>query len=243
MRTSLTLVLVLAGSAAADTAADLLKQGVEQYKAGKYADAVITIGKAYELDPKPETLFTLAQAERLAGDCKTAVVHYRQVIERIGDFNVAKLVQQNLELCEPAKNFIEPKPVEPKPVEPKPVEPKPVEPTKPATTTVVREVIRIDKVAVSLYTAGGLALGLAGGFYFAGRDNRDAAERAGSLADHDDLADRAKSQFTIAGVSAGVGLAAIAGGVVWTMTRKTAATEIAVTPTKGGSMFVVAKRW
>ncbi len=240
MRTSLLLVLVLARSAAADTAADLLKQGLEEYKAAKYADAVVTIGKAYALDPKPETLFTLAQAERLSGDCKSAVVHYRQVIERVGDFNVARLVQQNLEICEPPKKL-----GEPRPVEPKPVESKPIEPAKPQVTTktVVREVTRVDKVALSLYASGGLALGLAGGFYFAGRDNRDAAERAGSLADHDDLADRAKSQFTIAGIAAGVGLAAIAGGVVWTMTRKTSTTEVAVTPTKGGSMLVLAKRW
>lgn len=236
---ALALAIVLSSRiAAADSAADLLKQGVEQYKAGKYADAVVSIGKAYQLDPKPETLFTLAQAERLSGDCKSAVPHYRQVIEQVGDFNVAKLVQQNLQLCEPKKP-VEPKPVESKPVEPKVVEPKP----QAVTRTVVRETTRVDKVAVSLYTAGGLALGLAGGFYFSARDNRDAAERAGSLADHDKLADRAKSQFTLAGISAGVGLAAIAGGVVWSMTRTSKATEVAVTPTKGGSMLVLAKRW
>lgn len=235
MRAAVTLVLALAGTAAADSSGDLLKQGLQQYKAGQYASAVVTIRKAYAQDPKVETLFTLAQAERLSGDCGAAVAHYRQVIEKIGDLNTAKLVQQNIALCEPETDDERDKPADPDETSSAKVPPGP-------PATVVRTVDRGDTVASSLYAAGGLALGLAGGMYLAARDSRDAAERAGSLAAHDELGDRTRAQFTIAGIAAGAGVALIAGGVLRTMTRKPAA-EVAISPVRGGSVVVFATRF
>src|SRR5262249_43601854 len=61
-------VMLLATAASADQAGDLFKAGIDHYKAGKYTEAVTELSKSYKLDPKPEALFALAQAERLAGN-------------------------------------------------------------------------------------------------------------------------------------------------------------------------------
>jgi tetratricopeptide (TPR) repeat protein len=154
--TVLAAVIGLGGTAVADNPA-ALKKGIELYKAGKYAEARVQIEKAYNADKKPETLFALAQAERLAGDCMAAAGHYKQVISEVNDLNVAKLVQQNLLLCEPDDDKPEAKPEAAKPVEEAgPVEPKIVE------RTVIREERRTDKLAAVMLGGGMLALGAAG---------------------------------------------------------------------------------
>ena len=75
-------VIATAQTAGADPAADL-KRGIELYKAGKYGDAAALLKQAYEATGKPETLFSLAQAERLAGDCTSAAAHYHKVVELV----------------------------------------------------------------------------------------------------------------------------------------------------------------
>jgi hypothetical protein len=224
-------------AARADAAGDLVKLGIEQYKAGKYAEAKVTLGKAHDLDGKPETLFALAQAERLAGDCVSAVAHYKKVIERVSSLEVAKLVQQNLQLCE--KDLPPPPPVK---ADPAPQSPEPVEPTI-VTKTVVREVPRTDRLAAGFCIGGGVVLGMSGGLLLAAASNRDAADRAGSLQDHDALADRANLEQKVGLIGAGVGAAMIGVAVVRWMTAKETTTDVAITPTAGGSMIVLSSVW
>ncbi|HEY5944252.1 MAG TPA: tetratricopeptide repeat protein, partial [Kofleriaceae bacterium] len=199
--TVLAAVIALGGSAFADQAADEMKKGIDLYKAGKYAEAIPHLDKAHQLDDKPDTLFALAQAQRLAGDCPSAAANYHKVIEQVSDMNVGKLVQQNLELCE----HDQPKRTEPV-VEPKRDE---AEPAKPQVVerTVVRDVGGTDKLAAVMFGGGMLAVGVAGGLFVAASNNSDAADRAKSLEDHDLLADRAKQQRTIMYVAGGVGVA------------------------------------
>jgi len=201
-------LIALAGTAAAGGAAGAaaLKKGLDLYKAGKYAEARVQLEKAYKADPNPNTLFTLAQSERLAGDCLAAAAHYKQVIAEMADLTVAKLVQQNLALCEPEEDKPAPK-EEPKREEPKdeetdraPVEPKIVE------KTVVREERKTDKLAAVMLGGGMLALGASVGLYVAASSNSDAADLARSLPDHDALADKAKSERTLMYVAGGAGL-------------------------------------
>ncbi len=235
--TVLAAVIALAGTASADPAGDALKKGIELYKAGKYAEAVPHLEKAHKLDGKPDTLFALAQAQRLAGDCAAAAPNYRKVIERVSEMNVAKLVQQNLSICEPD----EPKPVTPTPEvqEPKP-EPEP----KIVERTVVREVGSTDKLAAALFGGGMLAVGVAGGLYVAASNNADAADRAKSLEDHDLLADRASGQRTIMYVAGGVGVAMMGVAIFrWTRDRSTQKADVAVVPASGGGSVFVTSRW
>ena len=231
-------VVGLASTAFADQAAELMKKGIEQYKAGKYSDAAATLQRAYDVDHKPETLFALAQAQRLAGDCTSAAASYHKVISQVSDMNVAKLVQQNLSLCEKD----EPKPVatpEPKPEPPaEPAEPKVI------TRTVVRDTGHTDTLAAALFGVGMLGLGASGGLYLAASSDRDAADHARTLDDHDRLASRASSEQTGMFVAAGVGVAALGYAVFrWTRGSEQPKTDVAIVPTSSGGAVWVSSSW
>lgn len=231
-------VIGLAGVAHADKAGDLMKKGIEQYKAGKYTDAAATLQNAYDLDHKPETLFALAQAQRLAGDCTSAAANYHKVLEQMSDVNTAKLVQQNLALCEKDQPKPEPKP-EPAPEPAPPPEPKVI------TKTVVHETGKTDVVAASLFGVGMLSLGAAGGLYLASSSNADAADKAATLDAHNSLSDKAKSEDIGMFVAAGVGVAAI-GYAVFRWTHRSSSepkTDVAAVPTNGGGALWVSGRF
>jgi len=229
------LALVLAARPA--LADDDLKAGLALYKEGKYAEAVTVLTKAYNADPKPEVLFPLAQAERLAGNCKAAAEHYKKILTEVGDLNVAKLVRQNLELCEPA-------PAE-QPTAQK-CEAKPVEtPTAPAAKVTVREVNHPDQIAVIAAGGGALALGAATGLYFAMSSTRDAAGQASSLTAHNELSDRADSERTAMIVSASIGAAALGFAVYRIATHHDtpAKSDVALIPTARGGALSFTTRW
>lgn len=226
--------LTSAQNSFADPAAELMKKGIEQYKAGKYTEAATTLQRVYDLDHKPETLFALAQAQRLAGDCTSAAANYHKVIAQVSDVNTAKLVQQNLSLCEKD----EPKP-EPAPV-PKSEPAPPPPPPQIITKTVVRDSGATDKVAATMFGVGMLGLGAAGGLYLASSSNSDAAENARTLDEHNRLASRASSESTGMVIAAGVGVAALGYAVFrWTRGGETSKTEVAAVPTSGGGAIWV----
>jgi hypothetical protein len=236
--TVLAAVIALAGTASADQAGDSLKKGIDLYKAGKYAESIPHLEKAHKLDGKPDTLFALAQAQRLAGDCASAAPNYHKVIEQVSDMNVAKLVQQNLSLCEPDQ----PKQVEAK--EERREESQPAPKPEVVERTVVRDVGGTDKLAAALFGGGMLAVGVAGGLYVAASNNADAADRAKSLEDHDLLADRATAQRTIMYVAGGVGVAMMGFAIYrWTSGGNKQKADVALVPSSGGGHFVVSGRF
>jgi len=225
-------VIAISASARAETPAELTKRGIDLYKAGKFAEAVPVLAKAYDADPKPDTLFPLAQAERQAGDCTAAVGHYKKLLGQISDFNVAKLVQQNLALCE--------KPGEPAAPA---CEATPGEPAKPVTVT--KTVVRnggSDKLATGLAVVGTLALGVAGGLAVAAQSSVDASNKANSLDAHNSFADRATLQSGAAIGAAVVGVAAF-GYAVFRWTSHKPAADVAVAPTPGGGAVWVSGRF
>jgi tetratricopeptide (TPR) repeat protein len=245
---AITALALVASPAAADKTGDLMKQGIEAYKAGKYDEAARILAKAYELDQKPETLFALSQAERLSGDCTTAAEHYHKVIEQISDFNVAKLVQQNLSLCEKS----------PPPPPPKPEtatrsnatttgDIKPDSPPPPPPQVITRTVTRdggTDKLTAALLGGGMLAIGVAGGLYLAAGANRDGADKALTLEDHNSLQDKANTEQTASLVAAGVGVALLGVAIYrWSTGSESSSTGVAVVPSRGGGTFALTSRW
>lgn len=224
--------------ASAETAAEALKQGIDAYKAARYADAVVALKHAYELEAKPETLFALAQAERLSGDCVSASADYHKVIEQVGDFNVAKLVEQNLAICD--KLLPKPKP-EPVP-EPKPAPPPP--PPQIVTRTVVRDVTHTDVLAASLFAGGALGLGVAVGLGVAAAGNRNGAAKARTLDDYTTLADRADLEQKAMYLAGGVGVALIGVAVYrWISHDDGGSTDVAIVPSASGGAVWVTSRW
>jgi tetratricopeptide (TPR) repeat protein len=232
--------------ASADAASDLVKRGLAEYKAGKYAASAATLEKAYKLDPKPETLFAWAQAERLLGDCEAAIPLYKKLLEQTADLNAGKLVRENLALCEP-----EPAP-EPAVVEPPAPEPEPVrepearpEPLPPPPAKII-EHRGPGGLAISLIAAGALGIGVGGGFFIASNASADAAGRARTVEDYEDLRAKADSQRTISLVAGGAGVALLAVGIVQAI-RHAGPHEVeptvGVAPAPGGASVWVTTRW
>jgi hypothetical protein len=62
------------------TAEDLFNAGQAAYDRGDYALAIDRWQVAYQLSKEPALLYNIAQAQRLAGDCKRAVSSYKQFI-------------------------------------------------------------------------------------------------------------------------------------------------------------------
>lgn len=217
----------------------LFKKGIEEYKAKKYGEASITLLKSYELDPRPDTLFALAQAERFDGRCNDAVEHYKKLLEQTTDLPTAKAIQSNIDLCAP------PKPVEPEIKPDPPVEPVTI--TPPAPTTITKLVVRtersVDKLAVVTLSAGGLALGTSVAFYLAGRANDNDSKTATTLIESNRLYERSKDQKAIAYVSAGVGVGLVGYGVFRLIRNQPRKTEVAAIPTTGGATFWVTGSW
>src|SRR5687767_8586172 len=79
-------LLVVAGTAAAQAPSDQARAAYERgdalFLAGKYEDALIELTRAYELSKAPELLFNIAQAQRLGGHCREAVVAYETYLQR-----------------------------------------------------------------------------------------------------------------------------------------------------------------
>jgi tetratricopeptide (TPR) repeat protein len=225
----------------------LFKKGIDEYKQKKFGEASITLLKSYELDPRPDTLFALAQAERFDGRCTDAVEHYKKLLEQTTDLPTAKAVQFNIELCAPKP---EDKPVEPvdKPVDPpvvdKPVDPPVVPPTPaPVTRTVVRTERSLDKLTAITLSSGTLALGGAVGFYLAARSNDSDSKTAVTLVESNRLYERSKDQRFVAYVSAAVGVGLVTTGIVRILRNKPRKTEVAAIPTRGGATFWVSATW
>jgi tetratricopeptide (TPR) repeat protein len=228
-------VIALSSTAAADKAGDLMKKGIDLYKAAKYDDAAKALQQAYDLDHKPETLFALAQAQRLAGDCTSAAANYHKVIGEMPDVNVAKLVQQNLSLCEKD---------EPKPAPEPRAEPAPPPEPKVITKTVVRDTGKTDMVAAAMFGVGMLGLGAAGGLYVASSSNRDAADNARTLDEHNSLASKADGEQTGMFIAAGLGVAAVGYAVFrWTRGPDAPKADVAIVPTSGGGSVSFSGSW
>lgn len=220
---------------------DAYKQAIEAYKAGRYDEAVDLLEKAYKLEPKPEVLFALAQAERLGGQCDKAIVHYRQLLTQTTELATAKAVQNNLVLC-PGGEPPPPKP-EPEPKStPKP-EPAPrIDIAQAPTKTVI--VRKTDPLAVTLLAGGALSGGFAVGMLLRSSSTRSDAATARTLDDANALHDRADRDRLMSIVAGGIGAVAI-GFAVFRLARggESSTTEVAVTPTSGGSMMVLSKVW
>lgn len=227
---------LLAGEVDANPRArELYKRGIEEYKAQKYEAAIATLTSSYELDPKPDALFALAQAERLGGRCPDARLHYKKLLDQTSDVAVAKAVQTNLELCGP-----EPEKPAPPPAPERPAAPAP----PPVTKTVVREVRRSDKLATLLLAGGMLGLGSGGAMFLASRNSREDADRALTLDDNVRLHDRADLERTLAIAAGSAGVLMIGVAVVrWATGGEAKQTEVTVAPSARGAMLVLSSGW
>jgi tetratricopeptide (TPR) repeat protein len=227
----LVLVALLASQALADdvtNARALLQQGVELYRAGKYDDAIPALQRSYELDPKLETLYSLAQAERLGGHCPDAIVHYNKILDAAPEPSLAAAVKNNMGLCVVAKDRDKHDSTTSTPVAV--VQPAP---PKPAT---------MNPVLVSLLGGGGLLLGASLGLLVAASDNQAQAGAATTFGEYDRLTRRAGLERGLGYTFATLGAAAI-GGSVYLIMRKESPPPVSATVTSQGAAVFVQGRW
>ncbi len=220
-----------------ELAHQLFQLGIEEYKAKNYASAASSMSKAYELAPEPGTLYALAQSERMADNCKDAITHYTKVLDTAKEPKTIEVVKQNLELCRQIERGE--KPVAKASVAE--VERRDAPVIQVRTVYRTRTEQRSNKLAIALYTVGGISLGGAATTYMLSRSTRKDADRAQSLADYNDLFDRATLLRNIAIGAVGVGVAC----ATWATIRmirgtgkssKESPNRIAIWPTHNGAM-------
>lgn len=79
-----------------------LERGLRQYEAKRFEAAIAEFRAGYAKDPRREFLYAWAQAERLSGDCPSAIVLYRRFLAASPPPRQARAAQENLARCESA---------------------------------------------------------------------------------------------------------------------------------------------
>lgn len=190
-----------------------LKAGHAHFGDGRYAEALVDYQASYKLDPDPDTLFAIAQAERKLGRCHLALPHYREYLASRSDFpeEVKALIAECwMQLPPPEGN-------------------KPC----PAATAPSESILPWYKNPASgAVIAGSVGLAVGFGFLFASSSTRDQADNAQFSGQFDSLLDEATGERRI-GVTFLVTGALLAGGGVayhyWTRSRSSRPTTALAT--------------
>jgi len=236
-----------AGHASADNRPGLARQlfelGVEEYKAKQYDAASASMGKSYALDPQPQALYALAQAERLNGNCKDAVPHYEKMLETTKDESTIKAVKNSIELCHQIESG--------KPQIPDPKVDATEAARRDAPILQIRTVYRTEKksdvASIVMFAGGGIALSGGVALYVMSRSTRSDADHAQSLTEYNDLYDRADRLRWMSYASAGLGLGLVTIATIRVLghgSSKTESPSVAIAPLRGGgSMVSWSSRW
>src|SRR5258708_28070188 len=77
-----------------------LDAGLRDFQNHAYDAAIAEFREGYRLQPHPDFLYALAQAERMSGDCAGAVQAYRQFLQTDPPANEAEIAKYNIARCE-----------------------------------------------------------------------------------------------------------------------------------------------
>jgi len=163
------LLSVLGATAAASPVDTLLERGLRSYAVGHYPEAIASFQRGYELQPRPEFLYALAQAQRMSGDCRGAVASYRAFLRTTPPERAAAPARQNLARCEellasaPPPDAVTPEvapPLPPPPSLPSPFAEKPLPPPPPPPWYRDRAGIALGAVGLAAAGAGAALWGV-----------------------------------------------------------------------------------
>ncbi len=200
-----------------------LKKAKAHFDLQEYALAEEQLKEAYRIDPKPEILYAIAQAQRLGGACDRAIITYKNFLRGKPPAEQARQAEENIARCESAS-----KPATVEPPKPEPVTVEPPKPELAPTPIVTTPPPRVETVHTGVpwtrnwvghvFVLGGLAVA-AGGTYVALDANRTITE-LNDAQFYDDFiarqaeADSAKSRRTVGFAVAGVGGAMVLTGAL-----------------------------
>jgi tetratricopeptide (TPR) repeat protein len=208
---------LLVARAAAQTADAHLGRGLEAFEDEDYEAAISEFRAGYAIDPRPELLFAWAQAERLSGDCPSAIVLYRRFLETGPPERQAAAAQSMLDRCEAALATTPKEPVEPEPEVGAAgavdldltLTPPPAPPRREA-----RPPWYADVLGGALAGAGVVTLGVGVGMWLGAEATEDDAAAAETYDQFAALMDEAGDERRIAGITLAVGAGLIGAGVV-----------------------------
>jgi hypothetical protein len=195
-----------------------LDTGLQLYEAKDYVTSIEEFKKGYAIDPQPIFLYTWAQAERMSGDCPTAIKLYKQFLATSPNPSARALAEQNLGKCvqtidedeEPKKPIPEDKP--PVVIEEK----KPFVDEGPAAP---RRAWYADPVGGVITGLGIVGVGVGVGFFISSQSAEQAAQDATRYDQFAENMDRARSQRTISLIALAGGGVLVVTGIVWYATH------------------------
>jgi hypothetical protein len=246
----LAVVLSTAGVAAAEgptmapAAKAQLDRGLERFKAKDYAASIAAFDAGYAIDPKPEFLYVKAQAQRLGGDCRTAIATYRAYLATHPPHDKVEYAAANIDRCEkqiaaepaPAVQPEEPAP-QPSPAPPAaPPESPPLVPSDAAPRSRWS-----DRTAWAIAGGGAVAIGVGAAFALLARGAANDATNAEDLFEWEAAHDTWARDRRVAQVATVVGLGLGVVAAVRFATAPAAGARVAVS--HGGGMVMVEGRW
>lgn len=233
--------LLAAPAAAGDDATELeerinthLERAVEFYAEKQYELAIVEFRAAFALDPRPDLLFALAQAERLSGDCPTAVVYYERYLETDPDEEQAEAARVNMNKCERALEsgpHGRPETSTDQALDKaeQASEPPPPAPIAPSLAQLAPRAIGTpwyrDTLGDALLVSGIVGLAVGGGFWAASSAAENSAESAVLYEDYVSHIDTARQRRTYAVVGFATGGALVGAALVRFLLRDNGATK------------------
>jgi hypothetical protein len=219
-----------------------LERGLKHFTEREYEAAIAEFEAGQKLDPRPDLIFALAQAERLSGDCASAVLYYREFLAGEPSEKQAEAARTNLERCEKVLSTSRAREQEEAarkaaPAEAPPPPTTPVEAPPPAPAEIrIRTPGYTDVLGDVLLGAGVAAAGAGGYFWLQSTSSRDAALDAGSYDEYTSNLDDAEQQRTIAIGALSAGGVLVTAAVVRYLTRgdRVERAPVAIVPTAGG---------
>jgi len=259
LSTLLFVVCLSPSLAFADEASDHIAKATSYYNIQDWQHALDEYKQAYTLDPKPETLWAIAQTQRLAGDCRGAIMTYR-AYQRGASTAGANAAQEAINKCTAdlearqkaidaalAKPLPDQSPSNPNNAQPptpvsQPPAPTPAQPAAPPPAPQAPRHWALDPLGDTLFVVGVGGL-IAGGVYLTlgNLDMSGAADEPTSGA-FQDATSHARSEQRI-GAVASIGGAVFTTLAIWRFSsvashrhaEKQRATGLSVVPRQGGA--------
>jgi len=246
------------------TAREHLDRGLEYYGKQEYEAAIDEFEDGYAIDPRPTFLFAMAQAERLSGDCGSAVVLYREFLATNPPAMHAEAAQGSLTKCETAlasrpagskEPVGAPEAPEGSAEDQAELAPDPEEPNASRSLELTSTGAAgrgdsgpwyKDTVAVTLLGLGVAGIGVGATFTALSFSSEGDADSASSLDEYRNSLDTAESQRVIGLAALGVGTALVAGAAVKYFVFGDSAEPtdgLTVAPTRQGAAVVWTGRW
>lgn len=237
MYTTMMIAIVGARTASADDRADAhahVASATAFHKVGRFADALVELEAAYELDPKPPLLFAMGQLHARLGHCQDAVAFYNRFLATHPAVGPMTMATEAIAACkvDPTPAIVDHELAPPVGVD---VAPPPAPPiaTAPIVVHYARPWYR-DRVGDAL-VVGGLVVGVAAAVvYRKALVDRDRADGTRSYDGYASQIDSAHAERTYAIVLGAAGVGLLVGGGLHYLLADRGHTEVQIAPERGG---------